>query len=228
MTHLLLVEDDLDLGEILKQFLEINGYKITWAKDGEEAWDLLQEESFDFGILDVMMPKMDGFSLAEKIREKDVYFPFLFLTAKNMKEDQIRGLELKADDYLAKPFDVDILLLKIQNILDKINLTKAINPKVTKINIGNYIFDFGNCELTIGDKAQKLTDKEAKLISFLVENKNNLIRREELLKEVWGEDDFFTGRSMDVFVSRVRKYFSQDESITIRSTRGIGLTFRIE
>ncbi|GGX26101.1 response regulator transcription factor [Aquimarina muelleri] len=226
MKHILLAEDDFDFGSILKQYLEIHNYTVTWAKDGKEALEIFTNEQFDICVLDVMMPKMDGFTLAEKIIDLDPEVPFIFLTAKKMKEDKIRGLKLGADDYISKPFEADILVLKLENILKRSR--KVILPKEEVISIGNYEFDMINHKLKIEGESQRLTEKETILIQYLWTHKNRMIKREDLLTEVWGSDDFFSGRSMDVFISRLRKYFKQDTNITIESVRGVGLTFTIQ
>ena len=177
-----------------------------------------------------MMPKMDGFTLAEKVISINPEVPFVFLTARKMKEDRIQGLKLGADDYIVKPFEADILVLRLTNILKRSrpNLAK-VRPDINEITaIGNYHFDAHNHTLTFGETVQSLTEKEAQLIQFFYENKNQLLRREDILSKIWGNDDFFSGRSMDVFISRLRKYFKDDSSISIASTRGVGLTFTIE
>ncbi len=226
LYHILLAEDDNDFGNILKQYLEISGYSITWVKDGGEALLLLQKQHFDICVLDVMMPKMDGFTLAEKIIEIRPEVPFIFLTARKMKEDKLKGLKLGADDYIVKPFEADELVLRLQNILKR-----TIGNKVTITNefisIGSYTFDTRRLELKFEDEIQQLTEKEAELILFLYNHKNQLLKREEILKSVWKNDDYFSGRSMDVFISRLRKYFRKDITISIESSRGIGLEFKL-
>ncbi|MBW1296588.1 response regulator transcription factor [Aquimarina litoralis] len=226
MKHILLAEDDFDFGSILKQYLELHGYKVKWAKDGKEALEIFTQEQFDICVFDVMMPKMDGFTLAEKVIEIQPETPFVFLTAKKMKEDKIRGLKLGADDYIVKPFEADILVLRLQNILKRSQRIEIIREEV--FPIGNYQFDATNHCLKLNDEKQKLTEKETILIQYLYDHKNTMIKRENLLKDVWGNDDFFSGRSMDVFISRLRKYFKKDEKIKIESVRGVGLTFQIE
>ena len=226
MKHILLAEDDFDFGSILKQYLEIHDYTVTWAKNGKEALELFTNEQFDICVLDVMMPKMDGFTLAERIIDLNPEVPFIFLTAKKMKEDKIRGLKLGADDYISKPFEADILVLKLENILKRSR--KVTMPQEEIISIGNYEFDMINHKLKIKGESQRLTEKETILIQYLWTHKNRMIKREDLLTEVWGSDDFFSGRSMDVFISRLRKYFKQDTNITIESVRGVGLTFNIQ
>ncbi len=226
MKQILLAEDDFDFGSILKQYLELHDYQVLWAKDGKEALKIFNKEQFDICVFDVMMPKMDGFTLAEKVIAIDPEMPFVFLTAKKMKEDKVRGLKLGADDYIVKPFEADILVLRLQNILKRSQRVLSVREEV--ICIGGYKFDAINHCLSFNDEKQKLTEKETILIQYLYDHKNSMIKRENLLSDVWGNDDFFSGRSMDVFISRLRKYFIKDKNITIESVRGVGLTFKIK
>ncbi|MFD2601941.1 response regulator transcription factor [Flavobacterium suzhouense] len=229
MKHILLAEDDFDYASILRQYLEISGFTVTWAKDGAEALALFPDTSPDICVFDVMMPKMDGFSLAEKVIAIKPEIPLVFLTAKGMKEDKIRGLKLGADDYVVKPFEADELILRITNILKRSQRSFASQTSADNIiAIGQYKFDNANYTLTINDLIHRLTEKEAHLISYLFTNRNRMIKREDILTEVWGNDDFFSGRSMDVFISRLRKYFGEDASIAINSYRGLGLEFKIK
>jgi DNA-binding response OmpR family regulator len=228
MTHILLVEDDFDFATILKQYLEISGFQVTWAKNGTEALAVFNDNTnndIDICILDVMMPQMDGFTLAEKIITINPEIPFLFLTAKSLKEDKIKGLKLGADDYILKPCEADELVLRLQNILKR---SQSLNLKSTEIiPIGKYQFDYLNQQLIHLKKTQRLTEKEAQLLLYLLQNKNGLIKREAILNTIWGNDDFFSGRSMDVFVSRLRKHFSEDSNIKIESIRGLGFEFKL-
>lgn len=228
--HILLAEDDQDFGSILKQYLEMNEYKVTWTKNGKEALTSFKNSNaFDICVLDVMMPKMDGFSLAEEIIKINPEIPFIFLTARKMKEDKIKGLKLGADDYIVKPFEADELVLRLKNIIKRSNFSsknKAIETNST-LRIGKYIFDTHRLELKINDQKQQLTEKEGELILFLFQHKNTLLKRDDILINVWKNDDFFSGRSMDVFISRLRKYFNEDSNITIESIRGIGLEFKV-
>ena len=227
MKHILLAEDDLDFGNILKQYLEISGYKITWAKDGKEALGLFNNGSFNICVFDVMMPKMDGFTLAEKVIDINPETPFIFLTARKLKEDKIKGLKLGADDYIVKPFEADELVLRLNNILKRTERTTSQLSQETTISIGNYTFDTNRLELVCDNYQKQLTQKEAELILFLYNHKNQLLKREDILKAVWENDDFFSGRSMDVFISRLRKYFKLDPSISIESIRNVGLEFKV-
>lgn len=232
-TKVLLAEDDYDFGSILKQYLMIHNFDVIWAKDGKEAFTLFSadehqhEHTFDICVFDVMMPQLDGFSLAEKVIEHNPEVPFIFLTAKKMKEDKIRGLKLGADDYIVKPFEADILVLRLQNILKRTQKKIISSKNEHEYTIGNYVFDTVNYQLKFHGETQRITEKEAQLIQFFYDHKNQLIKREDVLENVWGNDDFFSGRSMDVFISRLRKYFKKDSNIAIESTRGVGLTFKI-
>ena len=225
MKKILLAEDDFDFGSILKQFLEISGFEVFWTKNGQEAFEIFKTNTFDICILDVMMPILDGFSLAKKIIDINPEIPFLFLTAKSLKEDKIKGLKLGADDYILKPCEADELVLRVHNILKR---TQIISIKSNEIiAIGNYQFDIENLQLIHESKIQRLTEKEALVIKYLFENKNGLIKRELILKTIWHNDDFFSGRSLDVFISRIRKYFTQDSTISIETIRGVGFEFNL-
>lgn len=224
--HILLAEDDFDYASILKQYLEFSGFTVTWAKDGKEALKNFSDTKPDICVLDVMMPHMDGFTLAENIIDNYPETPFIFLTAKSLKEDKIKGLRLGADDYVVKPFEVEELILRIQNILKRSQKhVVGIPQEALVFSIGTYIFDRDNYTLTHEEITHRITEKDAQLIQFLYANKNKLVKREDILKEIWGNDDFFSGRSMDVFISRLRKYFSKDPNISIPSIRGLGFQF---
>jgi DNA-binding response OmpR family regulator len=227
LKKLLLAEDDHDFAAILKQYLELHQFEVIWAQNGEIALDYFKNQAFDICIFDVMMPKLDGFSLAEKIITINPEIPFIFLTARKLKEDKIIGLKLGADDYIIKPFEVDELVLRLQNILKRIEQKRSLNGD-NIIEIGSYIFD--NERLTLNNKnhVQQLTEMEASLIEYLYLNHNQLLKRDQILMSVWKKDDYFSGRSMDVFISRLRKYFNSDPKIKIESTRNIGLEFKIE
>jgi len=227
LKKLLLAEDDFDFAAILKQYLELHQFEVIWAENGEIALDYFKNQTFDICVFDVMMPKLDGFSLAEKIITINPEIPFIFLTARKLKEDKIIGLKLGADDYIIKPFEVDELILRLQNILKRIEQKRSLDGN-NIIEIGSYIFD--NERLTLNNKnhVQQLTEKEAALIEYLYLNHNQLLKRDQILMSVWKKDDYFSGRSMDVFISRLRKYFNSDPKIRIESVRNIGLEFKIE
>lgn len=226
MKKILLAEDDTDFANVLKQYLELYQYEVTWAENGEIALHLFQNQSFDICVFDVMMPKLDGFSLAEKVIKINPEIPFIFLTAKKLKEDKIIGLKLGADDYIVKPFEAEELILRLQNILKRSQQTKLATT-VEMISIGLYTFDTQRLTLQLNNDIQQLTEKEAALLHYFFDHQNQLLKREQILKAIWGNDDFFSGRSMDVYISKIRKYFKHDTSISIESTRNIGLEFKI-
>jgi len=213
----LLAEDDRDFGNILSQYVTMNGFDVTLARDGKEAWDLFCKNKPDICVLDVMMPEMDGFTLGEKIKEAHSEVPLIYLTAKSLKEDIVRGLKIGADDYITKPFDPEVLILRINNILKR-----AYSSTNDEFSISNTILKFNTLELISGTTKEKLTLKEALLLKYFIINKNKILAREDILTEIWGEDDYFLGRSMDVFISRLRKYISEDKNLDIRTVRGTG------
>ncbi len=213
----LLAEDDRDFGNILSQYVTISGFDVILARDGNEAWELFNREKPDICVLDVMMPEMDGFTLGEKIKKESPDLPVIFLTAKSLKEDIVRGLKIGADDYITKPFDPEVLILRINNILKRVYSSSN-----DEFKISNTILKYNTLELLCGNSKEKLTLKEAQLLKFFIINKNKILAREDILTEIWGEDDYFLGRSMDVFISRLRKYISEDKNIDIRTVRGTG------
>lgn len=231
--HLLLVEDNADFGNMLQQYLNICGYKVTWATDGIAGLEKIKTQSFDLCVLDVMMPQMDGFTLAEKIRQeqKNTQIPILFLTAKKLKEDRLKGLRL-GDDYMVKPFEVEELLLRIQNLLKRINssanhTSQPSNSTTTSLlQIGSYQFDIPNLSLQSPVNQYRLTEKESQLLAYLIQHKNQVVKRDEIMTRFWEEDDFFTRRSMNVFISRLRKYLKDDPALSIESLRGVGIVLK--
>ena len=227
MKRILLAEDDIDFGNILKQYLEISSYHVTWAKDGDEAFKVFNEDHFDICVFDVMMPKLDGFTLAEKIVSTNPDIPFIFLTARKLKEDRIKGLKLGADDYIAKPFEADELVLRLKNILRRTEKTRQSLQSINTISISEYVFNTQRLELSFKDYQKQLTQKEAELLVYLYNNQNKILKRQDILNAVWENDDFFSGRSMDVFISRLRKYLKHDPSISLKSIRNVGLEFRV-
>ena len=219
---ILYVEDDPNLAFATKDNLEAYDYEVVHAEDGAEALDVINKEHFDICVLDVMLPKMDGFTLAENIRKSDKQVPILFLTARSLQEDKIKGLELGAEDYVTKPFSIQELMLRIGVILRRNNSGKPVSAQ-SKINtIGNYSFDFQKLTLSINGSLQTLTFREAEVLKYLSERPDQVIRRDELLKAIWGDDDYFMGRSLDVFISRLRKYLSSDPVIRIDNVHGVG------
>jgi DNA-binding response OmpR family regulator len=224
--NLLFVEDDLNLGFVIKDQLQESGYKVTWAQDGAEGLRIALEQSFDIAILDVMLPRLSGFELAEELIEHKPELPFLFLTAKAMLEDKIKGLTV-GKDYLTKPFEFKELELRLENILSCIVTPTFTTVEEQQFSIGAYEFDYVNQFLSLNGEDQKLTKKEADVLRMLCLHKNEVMNRELALRSIWGNDDYFNGRSMDVFISRIRKYLKQDENIQIINIHGVGFKLAI-
>ncbi len=214
---ILLAEDDIDFGNILSQYVTLSGFEVTLARNGREAWDMFHASRPDICVLDVMMPEMDGFTLAEKMRAEEPGVPFIFLTAQSLREDIIKGLKLGADDYITKPFDPEMLMLRINNILRRVY--SAVEDEYT---ISGTTLKYNSLELITPSGKEKLTLREAQLLRHLMMNRNKSQTREQILTEIWGQDDYFLGRSMDVFISRLRKYLSADNGIALRTLRGMG------
>ncbi len=223
---ILYVEDDPTLSFVTKDNLEMQGYSVTHCENGRIAIETFEHTTFDLCILDVMLPEMDGFQVANFIRRKNSEIPIIFLTAKSLKEDKIHGLRLGADDYLTKPFSIEELQLKIEIFLKRSKVyTKDNTESIFKI--GNYTFDFLNLSLVYQDKIRTLTQKEADVLRYFILHKNLVIKRSSILESVWGEDDYFLGRSLDVFISRLRKYLSDDPSILLENIHGIGFRLKV-
>jgi len=218
--HILYVEDDEVLSFVTKDNLELNGYNVTHAKDGKEAITLFKKDTFDLCLVDVMLPEIDGFEVAETIRSRHSEIPILFLTAKSLKEDKIKGLKIGADDYITKPFSIEELILKIKIFLKRKYI--AGSQELSVLRIGDYTLDHDNLRLTLGDDSSQMTKKEADLLKMLINNKNKIVERSTILERIWGENDYFMGRSMDVFISRLRKYLKTDENISIENIHGVG------
>ncbi len=218
---ILLCEDDTNLGMVLKNYLELTDYDVTLERDGRLGLAAFQREKFDICLLDVMMPNMDGFTLAEAIRDVDPDMPLFFLSAKTMKEDIIHGYKLGADDYITKPFDSEVLLLKIKAILKRSEEENKINDNI-EFDLGGYHFNPRLRELKIGATVHVLSPKENELLKMLSEHKNDLLPRERALKKIWGSDTYFNGRSMDVYIAKLRKYLKEDTQIEIVNIHGNG------
>lgn len=218
---ILLAEDDPNLGLLLADLLEREGYVVTLCKDGDEALLEYENKSFDLCLLDVMMPKKDGFEVAKSIRESNALIPIIFITAKSLKEDRLKGYGLGADDYITKPFDEEELLFKIQVIIRRIIKTEAADEIKTTF-VGKYIFDFTNQSLLMDGKMKRMTEKESRVLKILSDKRNRVVKREELLKSIWGENDYFMGRSLDVFITKIRKYLKDDSSLSIENVFGVG------
>jgi two-component system OmpR family response regulator len=217
----LLCEDDTNLGMVLKNYLELNDYDVILERDGRLGLAAFQREKFDICLLDVMMPNMDGFKLAEEVRDVDPDMPLFFLSAKTMKEDIIAGYKLGADDYITKPFDSDVLLLKIKAILKRGEEENRINENI-EFDLGSYHFNPRLRELSHNGIMQTLSPKENELLKMLAEHKNDLLAREQALKKIWGSDTYFNGRSMDVYIAKLRKYLKDDSNIEIVNIHGNG------
>ena len=222
--RILLVEDDESLGYVIKDNLLAKNFEVTLAKNGVEGIEMFNSHKYDICLLDVMMPGKDGFSLAEEIRTKNADIPIIFLTAKSMEEDKIKGFLIGADDYITKPFSMPELTLRIEAILKRTN--SFLENSITNFIIGNYSFDYTNQLLVINKEQKTLTKKEADLLKLLASSQNIIVPREDILKQIWGEDDYFLGRSMDVFITRLRKYLKNDERIKIINVHGVG--FKLE
>lgn len=221
-SKILLVEDDTNFGKVLKNYLELNDYVVELARDGILGLAAFRREKFDLCILDVMMPNLDGFSLAEEIRNIDPDIPLFFLTAKNMKEDILNGYRLGADDYILKPFDSEILLHKIKAILKRNNELAEKQNEIFEFEIGRFQFNSKLRELAIQSTKFTLSPKENDLLKMLCEYKNDLLPREQALKKIWGSDTYFNGRSMDVYIAKLRKFLKEDDTVEIVNIHGNG------
>jgi DNA-binding response OmpR family regulator len=219
--QILLCEDDTNLGMVLKNYLELNDYEVTLERDGKLGLAAFQREKFDLCLLDVMMPNMDGFTLAEEIRDVNPDVPLFFLSAKTMKDDIIQGYKLGADDYITKPFDSEVLLHKIKAILKR-NEELHREEVNAEFDLGRYHFNPRLRELTVDGKTQTLSPKENELLKMLSEYKNDLLSREIALKKIWGSDTYFNGRSMDVYIAKLRKYLKEDTALEIVNIHGNG------
>lgn len=218
----LLAEDDRNLGSILKNYLDVKGYVTTLCVNGQEAVDTFMRGGVDFCILDIMMPVKDGFMVASEIRAINKKIPILFLTAKSMQDDKLRGFEIGADDYITKPFSMEELLLRMQAIIRRTDESPKVEEQVNVYKIGNYIFDYDRQVLTIHGKDQKLTSKEAGLLRLLCNNANKVLERGEALNKIWSDDSYFNARSMDVYIVKLRKYLKEDPSVELINVHGIG------
>jgi len=226
-SKILYVEDDETLGFITSENLERKGYDVRLSQDGESALALFRSESFDICLLDVMLPKLDGFTLARLIRKENEEIPLIFISAKSLTEDKIEGLLLGADDYIVKPFNIEELTLKIEVFLKRSRVIKAA-PAESLIQIGSCTLDMNLLRLDCNGTVKKLTFREAELISYFSRNRNKLLSREQILEAVWGGNDYFSGRSLDVFISRLRKFFQDDPVVRIENRHGLGYVFEVK
>jgi DNA-binding response OmpR family regulator len=222
MMDLLLVEDDIDLQKVLAQYLELSGFNVYTANHGKQGLKVFREQHVDLCILDVMMPVMDGFTLAEEIRKLDPAMPVVFLTAKNQKDDRLKGLKIGADDYITKPFEAEELVLRLNNILKRAGKEDA-----STTSLGCLQIKYGELRIEDGKNSFNLTPRESELLKYLVENQNSVVKREDILEELWGQNDYFLGRSMDVFISRLRKYIQAEPTVSLETKRGVGFILKV-
>lgn len=232
-NRILLVEDDQNFGDVLRSYLEMHDYHVTLATDGLQGLDQFKRGEYDLCILDVMMPKKDGFTLAREIRERNTDIPIIFLTAKTMKDDVLQGFKIGADDYISKPFNSEELLLRIQAILKRSQQKADPREEVKEFNIGKFHFNFPLRVLTYDpdgpeEEKEKLSPKEAQLLRMFAMYMNDILPRSEALTKIWGEDNYFTARSMDVFVTKLRKYLKRDENIEIVNIHGNGFQLLVK
>ena len=221
--QILLVEDDVNFGMVLRDYLQMNGYKVVLARNGLEGFEKFKKNEFDVCILDVMMPYKDGFTLAKEIRSKDKSIPVVFLTAKSMKDDVLKGYKIGADDYLTKPFDADILLKKLEVLIQRTQKSVQKSKPKSRIVIGDFIFNPRLRTLTYKKNTPtNLSPKENQLLLMLVETQNDLLSRNKALNEIWNDDNYFTSRSMDVYIAKLRKYLRDDASVEIANIHGEG------
>ncbi len=221
MKNILLVEDSQTLGYILSEYLEMNDFRVIWAKDGQEGLEYFQKNAVDLCILDVMMPKQDGFTLAKSIKALNRAIPIIFLTAKSLKTDKLKGFRLGADDYIVKPIDEELLVARVQAVLNRSQMQT--NPQANETyHIGQYTFNYEAQLLEWNAQQQKLSQREAEVLRMLCINKNQVMKRDVALKQIWGDNDYFTRRSMDVFISKLRKYLQHDSTVKITNIHGKG------
>lgn len=223
-AKILLVEDDASLSFLIKDNLEENGYEVFYSPDGEGGWQLFMRNNIDLCLLDVMLPKKDGVALAKQIRKKNTEVPILFLTAKSLDEDRILGFKAGGDDYILKPFNMQELLLRIE-----VFLKRSLKEEVQKqeFQLGDTIFDSKNLLLIKGDKKVQMTQKESDLLLYFCNHANTVVKREEVLMAVWGKEDYFLGRSMDVFVTKIRKYLKDIDNVELATIHGVGFKLEI-
>lgn len=226
MAKILYVEDDENLGFVTKDSLEEEGFEVAHYADGKEAWKNFKKEKFDLCLLDVMLPELDGFSLAEKIREQNQQVPIIFLSAKSLHEDKIAGLKIGGDDYITKPFSIEELVLRIQVFLKRNAISHG---QVTDdiFTCGEYEMCFSQLTLKHDEAIQKLTHREAEVLKFFLERKNQVVKRDEILVAIWGRDDYFLGRSLDVFLTRIRKMLAKDPQIKLENIHGVGFKLNV-
>ncbi len=225
--NVLIVEDDIHLGFLLMEFLESENFKVKLCRDGESGFNSFKKEAYDLCILDVMLPEMDGFSLARKIKNVDQQTPFLFLTARSMKEDKLQGFSVGAEDFITKPFDEQELLCRLNVILRRSSKeAKVVVP--VQFNIGDYFFDYARQELCFNGTTTRMTEKENEVLHLLCLHKNQILKREEAVEKIYGKKDYFLGRSFDVFISRIRKMLKNDPRVSIENVFKVGFILNVD
>jgi len=226
--RILLAEDDRNLGALLVEYLGSEGLHVDLCDDGQKAFQAFSENSYDLCLLDVMMPEMDGFSLARAIRAKNKVVPIIFITAKFLKQDKLKGYDIGADDYITKPFDEEELLWKIKAVLRRANQQAvADSDEGEVVQLGKFRFDFKNQCLSCNEEEKRITEKESLILNYLYHHRNTVIKREEMVESLWGENDYFLGRSLDVFITKIRKYLKPDERLQIENVYGVGFIFKV-
>ena len=225
-VNILLVEDDLNLGIILSDQLKSDGYAVSLCNNGVEAMQRFNEDKFHLCIFDVMLPRKDGFTLTRDIRKSNTAIPILFLSARGMTEDKVEGFNAGGDDYLSKPFSIEELQLRIKALLKRVNI-KVDEKEQTNSALGIFVFDTENQTLVLKDQVKTLTKKEVQILKLLFKYKNQVVSREVILNAVWGQNDYFVGRSLDVFITKLRKYLREDPKILISNIHGVGFKFEI-
>ncbi|RKS19164.1 DNA-binding response OmpR family regulator [Flavobacterium endophyticum] len=218
----LYLEDEESLGKITNDMLVKNGFSVQWILDGRKGLEVFKAKIFDICIVDIMMPGLDGYSFVKEIRKTDPNIPVIFLTARSLTEDVVKGFEIGGNDYLKKPFSIEELIIRMKALLNRVTVSKSEPQAQTTFQIGKYVFDHSSMELSSGEKKTVLTHLENELILQLILNKNNVLQRQRVLQDLWGDDTFFNARSMDVFITKIRKHFADDDAISIVNIRGIG------
>lgn len=222
MHRILLVEDDPSFGYILKEYLELNEFVVIWVKQGELALRQLSQQQFDLCLLDIMLPQKDGFALAKEIKDAEPELPFIFLTAKALKIDKLKGFRIGCDDYIVKPIDEELLIARMQAIINRSVRNQDLSSQAVNFSLGEFHFDAFNQQLIFQEEKQFLTDRESELLKLLCEHKNRLLPRKLALRRIWGNNDQFNRKSMDVFIHRLRRYLEKDPQIRIRNIHGKG------
>ncbi|MCF8463599.1 MAG: response regulator transcription factor [Flavobacteriales bacterium] len=225
--RILMVEDDKNLGFVVNDLLEMEGYSVYWAKDGEAGLKAFGDFQPHLSLLDIMLPKMDGYTLGNEIKKKDAQTPIIFLTARGMETDRVKGFQAGADDYITKPFSNQEFLLRVKAVLGRCYANNQLAESKNEYKIGRFIFDPTNLVLLLDGKEKHLTQKETDVLKLFCQNENETVKRELILSTVWGATDYFTGRSLDVFISKLRKYLKEDERISIENVHSVGFRMRV-